>query len=121
MRLFHQVLCDLRRSHDDELTPLSVVLEELLGGARGSLPDLAARFAEAGMAPVMHSWVGDGPNLPISTKDLRRIVGEERVQDLSTLAGMRSGEFLVRLARLLPAAVHRMTPDGRLEASSAAC
>ena len=53
----------------------------------------------------MASWIGHGPNLPISTRDLRRVLGKERVADLATLTGMRSGDFLVHLARLLPAAV----------------
>jgi len=62
----------------------------------------------------MTSWISDGPNLSVSTRDLRRVLGEERVDDLAALAGMSSGDFLVRLARLLPAAVHRMTPEGEL-------
>jgi len=115
MRLIHEVIEDLRGWHDEELTPFGVVLEELLGGERGSLPELRDRFIEAGLGHIMASWIGDGPNLPISTRDLRRVLGEERVEDLATLAGLPSGDFLVRLARLLPAAVHRMTPEGALE------
>ena len=95
---------------------MGAALEELLGGERGSLPELADRFTEAGLGHIMASWIGNGPNLPISTRDLRRILGEERAEDLATLTGMASGDFLVHLARLLPAAVHRMTPEGELEA-----
>jgi uncharacterized protein YidB (DUF937 family) len=95
---------------------MGAALEELLGGERGSLPELAERFTEAGLGHIMASWIGNGPNLHISTRDLRRILGEERAEDLATLTGMASGDFLVHLARLLPAAVHRMTPEGELEA-----
>jgi uncharacterized protein YidB (DUF937 family) len=115
MRLIHEVIEDLRGLPDENVTPLSAALEELLGGERGSLPDLADRFTEAGLGHIMASWIGKGPNLPISTQDLRRILGEERVADLATLAGLSSGDFLVRFARLLPAAVHRMTPEGEME------
>jgi uncharacterized protein YidB (DUF937 family) len=115
MRLIHQVITDLRDWHDEELTPMGAALEELLGGERGSLPELADRFSEAGLGHIMASWIGNGPNLPIRTDDLRRVLGEERVQDLATLAGLPVGEFLVRLARLLPAAIHRMTPEGEIE------
>ena len=115
MRLIHDVIEDLRGLPDEPVTPLGAALEELLGGERGSLPELADRFTQAGLGNIMASWIGHGPNLTISTRDLRRILGEERVEDLATLAGLSSGDFLVHLARLLPAAIHRMTPEGELE------
>jgi uncharacterized protein YidB (DUF937 family) len=118
MRLIHEVIEDLRRLPDGAITPMGAALEELLGGERGSLPDLSERFNKAGLGSIIASWIGHGPNLPISTRDLRRVLGEERVEDLATLAGMASGDFLVHLARLLPAAIHRMTPEGELEAQT---
>jgi uncharacterized protein YidB (DUF937 family) len=108
MRLIHEVIEDLRGLPDQEVTPMGAALEELLGGERGSLPELAERFTEAGLGNIMASWIGNGPNLRIGTRDLRHVLGEERVE----------GDFLVKLARLLPAAVHRMSPEGKLEASS---
>jgi uncharacterized protein YidB (DUF937 family) len=115
MRLIHEVIEDLRRYPDDYVSPMSAALEELLGGERGSLPELADRFTEAGLAEVMASWIGNRPNLPISTSDLRRVLGEERVEDLATLACLDSESFLIHLARLLPSAVHHMTPEGALD------
>lgn len=120
MRYIHQVIEDLQRLPDEEVTPISAALNDLLGGERGSLPELADRFTEAGLGPVMASWIGHGPNLSISTRDLRRILGEARAEELATVAGMPSGEFLVHLARLLPAAVHSMTPEGSLDPPAAA-
>jgi uncharacterized protein YidB (DUF937 family) len=118
MRLVHEVIEDLRvELPGGPITPMSAALLELLGGERGSLPELADRFTEAGLGPIMASWIGKGTNLSISTRDLRRVLGEERVEDLATLAGMTSGDFLVHLARLLPAAIHRMTPEGELGAA----
>ncbi len=114
MRLIHEVIEDLRRLPDGAVTPMGAALEELLGGERGSLPELVQRFNEAGLGHIMASWIGHGTNLPIGTRDLRRVLGEERTEDLATLAGMASGDFLVHLARLLPAAVHGMTPEGEL-------
>ncbi|HTR15864.1 MAG TPA: YidB family protein [Acetobacteraceae bacterium] len=118
MQLIHRVIEGLREHHDydDELTPLGAVLVELLGGERGSLPELANRFSEAGLSHIMASWVGPGPALPISTRDLRHVLGEARVEELATMTGLPSGEFLVRLARLLPAAVRRMHRESSKEA-----
>jgi uncharacterized protein YidB (DUF937 family) len=115
MRFIHEVIEDLRGVHDEELTPLGAALEELLGGERGSLADLGERFTQARLGHIMDSWTGRGPHLPISTADLRRVLGEERVQDLATLAGLPAGEFLVRFARILPHAVHAMMTEGQEE------
>lgn len=115
MRYIHQVIEDLRSQADEQVTPLGSALNALLSGECGSLPELADRFTDAGLGPIMTSWIGKGPNLDISVRDLRHVLGEARVAELATLAGTPSGEFLVRLARLLPAAVHRMTPEGGLD------
>lgn len=115
MRLIHEVINDLRGLPDANVSPIEAALEELLGGERGTLPDLADRFTEAGLGHIMASWIGKGPNLPISTEDLRRILGDERVGDFATLAGLSSHDFLIHFARLLPAAVHHMTPEGEME------
>lgn len=116
MRLIHQVIDDLRAPPEAEVSPLGAAIEELLGGGRGSLPELAERFTRLGLGHIIASWTGNGPNLPISPRDLRTVLGEERVADLATLTGLSSDDFLVHLARLLPAAVHRMTPEGEMEA-----
>jgi uncharacterized protein YidB (DUF937 family) len=119
MRFLHEVVDDLHHHAEEHaITPLGQVLEELLGGERGSLHDLAGRFAQAGLGPVMASWIGHGVNLPIKPDELRHVLGEERVQDMSTLAGMTSVALLERLCRLLPAAVHAMTPDREVPGAS---
>jgi len=116
MRLLHEVIDDLHHHAEEHaITPLGHVLEELLGGERGTLPDLADRFTQAGLGPIMASWIGHGPDLPIHPDELRRVLGEERVQDMATLAGMPSVVLLERLCRLLPPTVHAMTPEGELE------
>jgi uncharacterized protein YidB (DUF937 family) len=112
MPLIQGVVEDLRGLPDVEISPIEAALEELLGGERGSAAELADRFTEAGLGHIMISWMGNRPALPISTQELRRVLGEERVADLATVAGMSSENFLAHLVRLLPTAVHRMTPEG---------
>lgn len=111
MRLIHNVVDDLRGLPDEQVTPLGAAIEELLGGERGSLADLVGRFNQAGLGHVLASWTGEGPRESISARDLRRLLGEGRVEDLATLAGLSSGDFIVHLIRLLPGAVHRMAAE----------
>jgi uncharacterized protein YidB (DUF937 family) len=119
MRLIHEVIEDLQALPDKELSPMSAALQELLGGARGSVPELVDRFTEAGLAAVMASWMGDGQHLRISTRDLQRVLGKERIADLATLAGLAPARFLTLLARLLPEAIHRMARTDARAASRA--
>ena len=117
MRLIHDVIDDLRGLPNENVSPMAAALEELLGGERGTLPDLADRFTGSGLGHIMASWIGNGPKVPITTQDLRRVLGEERVGDFATLTGLSSDDFLVHFARLLPAAVHRMTPKDDIEST----
>lgn len=114
MRLIHELIESPRKWHDEEMTALG----ELLGGKGGSLPELADRFTEAGLAEIMAPWIGDGPPLPVSMTDLRRVLGNERVGDLATMTGLPSDEFLAILAHVLPSTIHRMTRKPEAEASA---
>lgn len=88
MALVHHVIQDLNTRHGEELvTPLGAALEDLLGGERGSLEDLADRFTEAGLGHVLASWMEDGPQRAIGARALRRVLGEQRIQDLATGSG----------------------------------
>jgi len=115
MRFLHEVVDDLQHhAEEGAITPLGHVLEELLGGEGGSLYNLADRFNQTGLGPIMASWIGHGPPLPIVPDELHRVLGKARVQDMATLAGISSTALLERLCRMLPPTVHAMTPEGGL-------
>jgi uncharacterized protein YidB (DUF937 family) len=110
MQFVHHIIDDLNSPPEADVTPMDAAIEELLGGERGSLADLADHFTKAKLGHIMASWGGKGPYLAVTPHDLRLILGEERTGDLATLTGLPSEEFLARLARRLPKEVHRRTP-----------
>ena len=85
-----------------------------VGGQSGGLADLVAGFQRAGLGHVADSWVGTGPNHPVSPDQLRNVLGEDRVRDMASKAGMDQSDLLSQLAQHLPRAVDGMTPNGRL-------
>ena len=85
-----------------------------LGGQGGGLGDLVASFQRAGLGHIADSWVGTGPNHPVSPDQLRNVLGQDRVQDMANQAGMDQSSLLSQLAQHLPKAVDGMTPNGRL-------
>lgn len=83
-----------------------------LGG--GGLGGLLQQFEQAGLGNIAQSWVGNGPNHPVSPGQLQDVFGHDNVNDMAGQAGMQPGDFLSQLSQHLPNAVNGMTPNGRL-------
>lgn len=85
------------------------------GGALvGGLRELLDRFRQDNPNTAAESWVSKGQNQPISTDELVRGLGVERIQWLMTETGMTKEELLAGLAESLPDAIDKLTPDGRI-------
>ncbi len=85
-----------------------------MGGMSGGIGGLVSQFEQAGLGHVAQSWVGNGPNQPVSPQQLQSVFGQDQVQGMANQAGMQPQDFLSQLSQHLPNAVHGMTPDGQL-------
>ncbi len=112
-------------------SPMGGVLSGLLGGSGGQqgamsmgapggtgmgggLGGLISMFEGAGLGHIAQSWVGNGPNQPVSPDQLQSVLGQDRVQSMASQAGMPQQDFLSQLSQHLPNAVNGMTPNGRV-------
>ena len=92
----------------------------LLGGASagsvlsGGLRDLVERFKQNGHGQAADSWVNTGPDQQLRADQLEQAIGPDALNTLSEHTGLSREELLSRLTRELPAAVDKMTPEGRL-------
>lgn len=92
----------------------------LLGGAgigsvlSGGLRDLVERFRENGQGEAAESWVRPGPNQTLRPDQLEQAIGSDVLSTLAEKTGLSQEELLSRLARELPTAVDKFTPEGRL-------
>jgi len=104
---------------------LGGVLEQLrsaLGGGvatpggilSGGLNELVDRFKQSGHGETAQSWVGTGPNLPVSPPQVQQAIGSDVLDTLSQQTGFSREELLARLSREIPNAVDKYTPQGRL-------
>jgi uncharacterized protein YidB (DUF937 family) len=119
MGLLDQVLGGLVGGAGGGSSPVQGVLTGMLGGSgrqggMGGLGGLVSQFRQAGLGHVADSWVGTGPNQPVSPGQLHGVLGEDRVRSMADQAGMAPTDLLSQLSRHLPNAVDGMTPDGRL-------
>jgi uncharacterized protein YidB (DUF937 family) len=102
------------------------LLGGLLGGAApgavlsGGLGELVERFTGSGHGDVARSWVGTGPNKEIATPQLEQALGEDTIQSLTQQTGLSRDELLTRLKTVLPTAVDKLTPDGRVPSEAEA-
>lgn len=80
------------------------------GGIRG----VVAEFEKTGLGQQAKSWVGTGPNLPISAAQMQQALGSEKVKELGAKFGIPVDKVTEMLAKYLPTAVDKATPDGKL-------
>lgn len=93
----------------------------MTGGSLSSgLSDLVDRFKSSGRREPAESWVSHGPNMPIDVEELRSVLGEETLSELSQKTGMTPDQVLLRLNAALPEVVNQFTPSGRVPTQSEA-
>lgn len=86
------------------------------GGAlvSGGLGELLNRFQQSGLGGVAQSWIGNGPNQPVSPNDVEKAVGGDTLDALAREAGISRDQLVKTLSAELPQAVDRLTPQGRV-------
>src|SRR5215470_8236844 len=98
-------------------------LGSLLGGAgaggaggllTGGLGRLLQDFQNTGQGGAMQSWIGTGPNQPISPDDLESAVGNDTLDALAKRTGMNRDDLVEQMSQTLPGLVDKLTPNGRL-------
>jgi uncharacterized protein YidB (DUF937 family) len=80
----------------------------------GGVQGVVNEFERNGLGATVKSWVGTGPNQPISPDDVQRTLGPDLLQQLSAKSGLPVSELAQKLSHVLPQAVDTMTPDGTI-------
>lgn len=84
------------------------------GSAAGSLGDLVTQFKNKGLGDVADSWIGKGANQPVSDNQVGDALGSDLIDQLVKQTGLSRDDLLSRLSKVLPEAVDKFTPDGRI-------
>jgi uncharacterized protein YidB (DUF937 family) len=82
----------------------------------GGLGELIDRFRNSGQGDTADSWVNTGPNAQVTDDQLEKALGPDTIDNLAKQTGLSREELLSRLSKVLPEAVDKLTPDGRLPA-----
>jgi uncharacterized protein YidB (DUF937 family) len=80
----------------------------------GNLQGLVAQLQQGGLGPQVQSWLGNGPNLPVTPDQLRGALGNDQVRQLAQHFGVDPDAALKLLAQHLPGVVDQASPNGTL-------
>jgi uncharacterized protein YidB (DUF937 family) len=78
----------------------------------GGVQGLVNQFEQKGLGGIVQSWVGTGPNQPITTDQLHNVLGSDAVAQMAGKLNVSPQELLSKLAEVLPQHVDKMTPGG---------
>ena len=80
----------------------------------GGVSGIVSELQQKGLGDTVKSWVGTGPNQPISTDPLHQALGAGAISELAAKMGVNPQDLLAKLAQALPAAIDKLTPGGVL-------
>jgi uncharacterized protein YidB (DUF937 family) len=78
----------------------------------GGVSGIVSQLQQQGLGNTVKSWVGTGPNQPVSTDQLHQALGTETVAQLAARLGISEQDLLARLSQALPKAIDKLTPGG---------
>lgn len=90
------------------------IMSLLTNNETGGLGGLVQSFQEKGLGDVISSWVGTGPNMPISADQIKEGLGSDVIQSLAEKTGISQEDMSAKLAEYLPGVVDKLTPDGTI-------
>ncbi len=103
------------------------ILDGLLGGAvgaematvvngliqqHGGISGIVAQLEQQGLGGTVNSWIGNGPNQPITPSQVHQAFGTDVVKELAAKIGMSPDDLASKLSQVLPQVVDKLTPGG---------
>ena len=76
--------------------------------------DWSASFSRRGSA--ISSWIGGGPNQPVSGEEITNALGDHTVSDIAGKLGVEPAEAAEQISKVLPGILNHLTPAGEAPA-----
>ncbi len=83
-------------------------------GNGAGLTNIIEQMTKGGLGDIAKSWVGMGPNKPVTPDQLNHALDKGFLEQLAAKLGIPPQLVTTHLAEILPKMVDKMTPDGKL-------
>jgi len=81
----------------------------------GGVEGLVAKLRQAGYGDAVQSWLGAGPNQPVTAEGIAQALGQGRIGEMAAQYGMKPEQVSGLLAKVLPGIIDRLSPNGTVE------
>ena len=95
----------------------AAVIAQVLGMLQnrpGGLGGLLQAFQQSGIGHIFQSWIGTGQNLPVSTDQVRNVLGSDWVAKITQATGLPANQVEQHLSAVLPQIIDHLTPNGQM-------
>ena len=93
----------------DKVRQLMALLTGLMFNQSGGFSGFLDRFRQQGLGDIVQSWVGTGPNQPISPDQVENVMGASAIGDMAGKLGDDRSAVSGALTGLLPNMVNEFT------------
>lgn len=113
-RLIDDVAGRFGLSADKARQLFGMLLATIFDQERGGFAGFIDQFRQKGLGHIAQSWVGTGPNEPISPSQVEDVFGASAIGDMAGKLGVGNSAVSGALSGLLPGMVNGLTDDGQI-------
>lgn len=96
----------------------ALLSKALASTSLGSLQGLLDKLQQSGLGPQVTSWLGSGPNQPVTPDQIEAALGDTVMGKISTTLNMPPDEIAGFLAAHLPTLIEAISPHGTVQQQS---
>lgn len=78
----------------------------------GGVSGIVSQLEQQGLGATVKSWVGTGPNQPITADQVHQALGATTIQEIAAKFGLTPQDLAQKLSQVLPQAIDKLTPGG---------
>ena len=82
--------------------------------SQGGISGLVAKLEQSGLGQHANSWVGGGPNMPVSGDQLTQALGAGALGQIAAKLGVSPAQAGATMAQILPELINHLTPSGQV-------
>lgn len=83
-------------------------------GELGGLQGIADKLNQSGLGPKVSSWLGAGPNQPLTAEEIQQALSPQHLQQIAAKLGIPEDQVAAVLAKFLPQAIDQASPQGTI-------